>query len=111
MFEQIFGEDVTVIHPHPHPLAMKVVTPKNVEIFKKFGNVRVEDWDDRVSGLTWHEKVSRGNFPEANYYKQSAEFGSTAVPASSAAMAVVRCHTTSTGELVLLHNDWLPSPV
>lgn len=98
---------MTVIHPHPHPLAMTVVVPANEEIRKKFGVVRVEDWDDRVAGLTWHERHSvQGTFPEAAAYAEHKERISTPLQSRN---EVVRCHTITTGELVLLHDDWLPS--
>ena len=42
---------MTVVHNHPHPLAMQNVKPVNPQIFQKFGMVRVEDWDDRVAKL------------------------------------------------------------
>lgn len=101
-----------MVHPHPHPKAMQVLTPSNPEIAKKFGQVRVEDWDDRVAQMTWTEKLVHGqeSFPEAHTYKKSLEGvpeSTAAIVANDATMEVVRCHSTCTGELILLHNDWL----
>lgn len=96
---------MTAVHSHPHPLAQRYVKPSNVEIAKKFGIVRVEDWDDRVGGDTWMDRHARGGDKAADSYAVS----SNPVPPSRSDKVdeVVRCHTQSTGELVLLHNDWL----
>lgn len=98
---------MTAIHNEPHPLAQKYVNPGNPQIAKKFGIVRVEDWDDRVAGETWVDRHARGGFPEADQYD---EVSRRIHPDSWGDMyKVVRCHTQSTGELVLLHDDWVKS--
>lgn len=95
---------MTVVHNEPHPLAQKYVKPSNAEISRKFGIVRVEDWDDRVGGDPWLDRYLRGGFPEADQYEQ---LHNQVSPIPMAMLEVVRCHTQSTGELVLLHDDWL----
>lgn len=100
---------MTVAHNHPHPLAQKVVEPSNAEILKKFGTVRVEDWNDRVTGLLWTEIAQRGNYSEVSEYPISALAAQKGRGPVSATHDVVRCHSVTTGEVVLLHNDWLPS--
>jgi len=96
---------MTAVHNHPHPLAQKYVLPTNPQIAKKFGVVRVEDWDDRVAGATWIERQMRGSAKEADDYVSTSHLpGLTTTPTDA---EVVRCHTQSTGELVLLHHDWL----
>lgn len=103
---------MTVVHNHPHPLAHQVVDPTNPAILAKFGRVRVEDWDDRVAGLTWAEQLHQGNYQQANIYSEDQYLQqlSGGLSAASPRFDVVRCHTLTTGELVLLHNDWLPVP-
>lgn len=96
---------MTVVHNHPHPLSQRYVKPSNNEIAKKFGIVRVEDWDDRVSGITWLEQARRGGYPQAEQYRTRARNATSRVSLDS--LEVVRCHTQSTGELVYLHDDWL----
>jgi hypothetical protein len=93
---------MTVVHNNPHPLAMKVLVPKNEEIAKKFGEVRIEDWDDRVAGSTWRERAQRGTEVDA-YTNETVDL----VPGTASDFEVVRCHSTATGELILLHDDWL----
>lgn len=95
---------MTVVHNHPHPKAMTVVKPSNEEIFKKFGMVRIEDWDDRIHGTTWQERLSRGSHSEASAYLSDKT--NTGTPRDMV-NEVVACHTITTGERVLLHNDWL----
>lgn len=96
---------MTAVHNQPHPLAQKYVKPSNPQIAKKFGIVRVEDWDDRVSNRTWIERNMQGGFPEVDAYTATTHLpGLTATPVDA---QVVRCHTQSTGETVLLHSDWL----
>lgn len=107
---------MSVVHNHPHPLALQVVTPVNSRIFQKYGRVRVEDWDDRVSGLTWDEQISRGSFPSANSYWDLTQDPAVSIdqplgqqlPSQPYAQQVVRCHTLDTGAVILLHTDWLP---
>jgi hypothetical protein len=96
---------MTVVHAHPHPLAQKIITPANEAIASKFGKVRVEDWDDRVAGRTWLEQNLSGGTPATSTYAVTKHD----VPVSDAlsVLAVVRCHSTHTGEVVLLHDDWL----
>lgn len=109
---------MTVVHQHPHPLAMRVVSPTNSFILKKFGMVRVEDWDDRVSGVTFTEKLKRGTFFEAECANQDLDSPEVAegcskvlkMPSSTWEDDFVRCHSTTTGDLILLHDDWLPTP-
>jgi hypothetical protein len=96
---------MTVVHNSPHPLAMEVVIPANTEIAKKFGEVRIEDWEDRVAGLTWTEQYVR-SVPSTRAYEESVWDAKTGTVSSL--HAVVRCHSTATGELILLHDDWLP---
>lgn len=94
-----------VVHPNRHPRAEEVLVPSNPEIAKKFGEIRVEDWDDRVAGATWRERHSHGGFPEVLRFlgtTNEGDLGHTPADAD-----VVRCHSTTTGDLVLLHNDWL----
>lgn len=93
---------MSVVHNHPHPKAMQVVTPSNVQIFRKFGKVRIEDWSDRVMQGTWKELQSRT--PEIQSYLHTADQTDSVVPADD---EIVACHTIRTGERVLLHNDWL----
>lgn len=90
---------MTSVHLHPHPLAQRYVKPSNSEIAKKFGIVRVEDWDDRVAGETWDDRHNRGGDKAAD------DYAALASPRTS--YEVVRCHTQSTGDLILLHDDWL----
>ena len=93
---------MTVMHPHPHPLAMSVVTPSNPEIFKKFGKVRIEDWSDRVLQGTWQEL--RGRSSEVQSY-----LGQAAALKTATDNEIIACHTLHDGSRVLLHNDWLPA--
>jgi hypothetical protein len=96
---------MTSIHTHPHPLAQKYVRPNNTAIASKFGIVRIEDWDDRIGGDTWMDRHARGGDKAADSYAMS---GNPVPPSSKSLISeVVRCHTQSTGELVLLHNDWV----
>lgn len=88
---------MTVVHNHPHPKAHQVVKPSNPEILKKFGMVRIEDWSDRILQLTWRELVGR------NYAPAMEQNLLTAVADDQ----IVACHTLTTGERVLLHDDWL----
>lgn len=103
---------MTVVHNHQHPLAHQVVEPVNTSILAKFGKVRIEDWDDRVAGLTWAEQLHQGTYPQAFSYTDESYLQQVSGGLSDAAprFDVVRCHTLTTGELVLLHNDWLPTP-
>jgi hypothetical protein len=99
---------MTSVHKEPHPLAQRYIKPSNVAIAKKFGIVRIEDWDDRVSGDTWVSLRERGNASAEQYVdslNNTARDTSVLVP--EILFEVVRCHTQSTGELVLLHHDWL----
>lgn len=96
---------LAAVHNEPHPLALKYVKPNNQAIAKKFGVVRIEDWDDRVAGLPWTEQIERHNFPQAEQYRSRAQYEAHKAPLGS--LEVVRCHTQSTGELVLLHHDWV----
>lgn len=101
---------MTVVHNTPHPKAMQVLTPKNPQIAAKFGQVRVEDWDDRVAGFTAFERHARGGFPETNGYFASKDEVQTSTAERilyDDSLQIVRCHSTRTGELVLLHDDWL----
>lgn len=98
---------MTVVHNHPHPLTMQVVTPSNPSILRLFGRVRVEDWDDRVSGMTVREHASRGTSQEVHVYEDNG--GTVPGPDADNQSPVVRCHTLATGEMVLLHADWLPA--
>jgi hypothetical protein len=100
-------------HPHPHPRAQEVLIPSNSKVAEKFGQVRVEDWDDRVAGDAWAERLAhRGAdaFPETMGYMRTRDQVHAATGASPAAAEhteIVRCHSTRTGELILLHDDWL----
>lgn len=96
---------MTAVHNEPHPMAQQYVLPSNPEIAKKFGAVRIEDWDDRIAENTWLIMRVRGNQDASSY----AELASSmqAPMTGLAACEVVRCHTQRTGELVLLHDDWL----
>lgn len=94
---------MTVVHPHPHPLAMQSVTPSNAQIFKTFGRVRIEDWSDRVLQGTWQELSNRA---EVQAYVAERSSPSTAAPADN---EIVACHTLHDGRRVLLHNAWLPT--
>lgn len=94
-----------VVHNQPHPLSQRYVLSANSQIARKFGVVRVEDWDDRVAGATWAERNRQGGFPEVTKYVDLT--GSPSLAHTPADTAVVRCHTQSTGETVLLHDDWL----
>jgi hypothetical protein len=96
---------MSVSHNHPHPKFGQVVTPSNVEIAKKYGRVHIIDWDDRVSGLTISEQNGRGGYPQAEKYTAYATMEKVSPLSSS--LDIVRCYTVGTGELVLLHNDWL----
>lgn len=96
---------MTSVHKEPHPLAQKYVKPNNPQIARKFGIVRIEDWDDRVAGDTWVDRHARGGSPESDQYDElSRQYGAESWQRVE---DVVRCHTQSTGELVLLHHDWL----
>jgi hypothetical protein len=98
---------MTVVHNTPHRFHMQVVTPSNPQILKKFGKVRVEDWDDRVAGgVTWDQRQARGGYHETEVYVAQKAATNPTVPVAEA-LNVVRCHTLDTGELVLLHDDWL----
>ena len=96
---------MTVVHPHPHPLAQQVVEPINPQILAKFGKVRVEDWDDRISGSTVAEHVSRGSKIWYGAYQDARD--AVGVSPASPITAVVRSHSVRTGSVVLLHDDWL----
>lgn len=99
---------MTSVHTTPHPLAQKYVKPNNPEIAKKFGIVRIEDWDDRIAGDTWPTLRERGSAPVESYVDTLNNTAhDTSVLAPAILFEVVRCHTQSTGELVLLHHDWL----
>lgn len=100
---------MTVIHPHPHRLAMKVVLPSNYEIARTYGKVRVEDWDDRVSGQILTEHLRRGGQEAHEFYKRRLDDPETPVEPAAPALAIVRCHTLTDGQMILLHDDWLPS--
>lgn len=96
---------MTAVHNTPHPLAQKYVKPSNVEITKKFGIVRIEDWNDRIEGDSWLTLRHRG-LAHVDRYTTLAQ--SLQAPMTGLACdAIVRCHTQSTGDLVLLHDDWL----
>lgn len=96
---------MTSVHNEPHPLAQKYVRPSNVEIAKKFGIVRIEDWNDRIEGDSWLHLRSRG-LTHVDRYTTLAQ--SLHAPLTGLACdEIVRCHMQSTGDLVLLHNDWL----
>lgn len=100
-------------HLQPHPRQFEVFFPANPEIAKKYGQIRVEDWDDRVAGETWADRLAhRGAdaFPEAMGYMRTRDQVHAATghsPAATTHTEIVRCHSTTTGELVLLHDDWL----
>jgi hypothetical protein len=96
---------MTVVHPHPHPLAMQVVTPSNPEILKTFGRVRIEDWSDRILQGTWQELRGRSSEVK-NYLNLANEPGLGSVMVDN---EIVACHTLHDGSRVLLHNDWLPT--
>lgn len=98
---------MTSVHTEPHPMAQKYVKPNNPEIAKKFGIVRVEDWDDRVSGETWPTLRERGLNTSVETYLVQVNALDASVLAPAALYEVVRCHTQSTGEVVLLHHDWI----
>lgn len=96
------------VHNEPHPLAHKYVVPSNKEIAKKFGVVRVEDWDDRIAGDTWMTLRERGE-PSVERYVDLVNTIRSQSPVLAPAVLneVVRCHTQSTGEMVRLHDAWL----
>lgn len=94
------------VHPEPHPRAHEVLIPSNPEIAKKFGQVRVEDWDDRVRGESWTETFNRRSTQEVTRYIQSA-VGKGPEIHGEGTNEVVRCHSTTSGELILLHDTWL----
>lgn len=99
---------MTSVHTEPHPLAQRYVKPNNPEILKKFGIVRIEDWDDRVSGDTWPTLRERGSASVERYVDTLNHVAhDTSVLAPAILCEVVRCHTQSTGELVLLHDAWV----
>jgi hypothetical protein len=108
IFEWVYGEDMTVIHPHPHPLAMRVVTPTNPEILRVYGKVRVEDWDDRISGYVLSEHLRRGGNEAIQQYVKRVEDKKTQATLPGPHSSIVRCHTMRTGDMILLHDDWLP---
>lgn len=95
-----------VVHPHPHPKQFEVLLPSNPEIAKKFGQVRVEDWDDRVRGETWTTALQHSAPDEVAKYVKNATGKGPSVHGEHT-NEVVRCHSTATGELILLHDDWL----
>lgn len=96
---------MTVVHPHPHPRTMCTVQITNPEVAKKFGQkVYVVDWDDRVSGETWAERMTHGGSPEAAAY---VSLSTAVTPDANPDNDVVRCHDLTTGELILLHDDWI----
>lgn len=94
---------MAVVHNQPHPKAHQVVKPSNAEIFKTFGMVRIEDWSDRIMQGTWMELQNRSAVAQ-KYVGTKNLPGTGSVPADN---QVVACHTLSTGERVLLHDDWL----
>lgn len=95
---------MTSVHNEPHPLAHRYVQPSNEAIAKKFGIVRVEDWDDRVAGSLWNERGNQGGHKDVErYVEDMISFNAPLQERNE----VVRCHTQSTGELVLLHDAWL----
>lgn len=101
---------MTVVHPHPHPSAMKTVQITNPQVAKKFGDrVYLVDWDDRVAGSTWAERVANGGSPEAATYQESQYNALVTgdLGEASGRLEVVRCHDLTTGELILLHDDWI----
>lgn len=97
---------MTVVHNDRHPRAEEVLVPSNEEIAKKFGEVRVEDWEDRVRGETWTESYSRRSSAEIAQYVSDA-IGKGPGVHGDGTHEVVRCHSTRTGDLILLHNEWL----
>lgn len=97
---------MTVVHNHPHPLSQRYVKPSNPQILAKFGIVRIEDWDDRVAGFTWIERHQQGAFKEVEAYLYGTA-PDRVLTGTAGSTDVVRCHTQSTGDLVLLHDDWL----
>jgi hypothetical protein len=98
---------MTVVHNQPHPQAMTVVTPSNTAIFQKYGKLRIEDWDDRIAGLTWSEQINRSPAGAAAVYSAQLKQPSTPVSPTSSNFSVLRCHQLSTGTVVLIHTDWL----
>lgn len=97
---------MTVVHPHPHPRTMCTVQITNPEVAKKFGQkVYVVDWDDRITGETWNVLASRGVKPEDGYAVIAAQYQAPISPGQT--LDVVRCHDLTTGELILLHDDWI----
>lgn len=99
---------MTSIHNEPHPLAQKYVRPSNAEIAKKYGIVRIEDWDDRIAGDVWTTLRERGDSSVERYIALVNNIKSQGpVLTPDEVFNVVRCHTQSTGEMVRLHNDWL----
>ena len=97
---------MTSVHTEPHRLAQKYVKPSSTEILKKYGIVRVEDWDDRVSGDVWTTLREQGNGDVERYVELVHQMG-TSVLAPLSIFQVVRCHLQSTGDVVLLHDEWL----
>jgi hypothetical protein len=96
---------VTVAHNDRHPLAGKWVIPSNGAIYSKFGVVLVEDWSDRLAQATWPELLERGDQHAVDYKNLAVSQGASTTDANK--LQVVRCHTQTTGELALLHDDWL----
>lgn len=98
---------MTSVHNEPHPLAQRYIKPNNPEIASKFGVVRIEDWDDRISGYPWPVLRDQGANSSVESYVAQVNATDRSVLAPAALFDVVRCHTQSTGELVLLHDEWV----
>jgi hypothetical protein len=98
---------MTTIHQHPHPLAGQKLASSNPEMAQRYGKLHVIDWDDRVAGTTWQERRSRaGVFPEVVTYAMNRQELLTASVLENE-NAVVRTHSCSSGDLILMHTDWL----
>jgi hypothetical protein len=98
---------MTVVHNQPHPMAMKYVVPSNPNIAAKFGIVRIEDWHDRIRQETWIQLVQHGDQESTAYASRASVAGNVPPSTYPAMLDVVLCHTQTTGEVVLLHDDWL----
>lgn len=100
---------MTSVHTERHPLAERYVKPSNAAILKKFGIVRVEDWADRVDGETWPTLRTRGSAQIERYVELAHAQNAPMGPGNL--LEVVRCHLQSTGDLVLLHDEWIKNGV